>query len=149
MSEITTRAEHAAVDGLQATMTVGEVERLLYAAAEYARAQQPAAVYQTAVTALPAATGHVPPHHPGIDVTIPSPPETVGWAPLRRRVPQGPTWGVRLVYASLAVFLAGAGAAAATDGNPGAIAAIAAGIAGTAVGGRRALAEENEREARA
>lgn len=142
--QIITGAERVATAADEPRMTFSELQGLLREAREVARAERPIyLVSPDAVTVQP--TGHVPPGW------VPSVAEVDGvapWAPLRRRVPQGPTWGVRLVYASLAVFLAGAGAAAATDGNPGAIAAIAAGIAGTAVGGRRALAEENEHEAR-
>lgn len=164
-TEITTAAERAAVQNsgtvlnLEPTLTLGQVERLLAAATEYARATQPLVVYQAAsvVPSVNFTEGSVSlagpstrAAHPGIDVNIPSPPQTgyvAPYAPLRRPGPARRAWGLWLVYGSLAGLLCGASTAAFTDGNPAAVALIAAGIAGTVAGTAVAIADEDRREA--
>jgi hypothetical protein len=155
--EITTADERLAAVlapnvGPEPTLTLGQVESLLRAATEYARATQPVAVYQAApmpapaVTVLPTAAGYGPPQHPGLDIDTRVPPPSVGWAVLRHRAPQAPGWGVRLALVSMLVSLAGGASAGATDGNGAAVAACALGLAGVVGGIGRAVTEQ-QREA--
>lgn len=160
--EIRTAAERAASVPFgtlaEPMVSLSQVENLLRAATEYAKAQRPIVLHTSSVPVGQEAnsslapvspqvaqlTGAGNPGHPGIDIPVPPP---VGWAVIRHRAPLRRGWGLQLVYASMATTLVSAAAAGTTNGNPGAVVAVAAGVIGTVAGIAQAVTEHNRTEA--
>lgn len=136
---VTTSAETATGTAAEPSLTLTQLHALLREASAYERAKRPLVIHHRAD---PDTVAAAPAPHPGINVTIPAPGAALVPAPLRRPARAG--WGVRLVYASMATLLTGAGDGVLAGTAPLPVVLCAAGILGAIGGTARALTEERQ-----